>query len=567
MRTWRGPYSRRVTTRVLLRRLQSLRVRYGGDAARRKLELLAALGNRQWPTARGLAAYHECLCWMRAYPDDARVLRRVEQALRGFEARRDVRRHAKALVGSGIAGTPIRFRFFSPMARWLAQRWPQRLTFDWDEFEHGERLEKLLPLIATYSETIGLDDLADSPRTWIDRMRGRETDGAFFARRMHALPIDAFAREVLYDDLDPPLELSWGRGGPSRTHAKVKGLPVSFQTGPLRTGRPRLPDDIRVVPRAIVAVSMRRGAAIIDVAREAMVTRSRDLDVFAYGDPADVRLIDCGAGLVFACIGLIPERRLMLEAVYAFLTLKNGVPIGYVLTSGFMGSSEIAYNVFETFRGGESAYIYGRVLAATRALFGGDTFTIFPYQLGYDNDEALESGAWWFYQKIGFRARDRRVLALMHREEARIRARPGYRSSVATLRQLSEENVYYHLGAPRNDVMGTLSIGAIGLAVTRYLARRFGSDRAHALSACAKDAAKICGVRSQRGWTAGERLAFARWSPLILALPGVRRWTRSERSALAEVARAKGGRRESDYVARLDAHRRLRAALVRLARR
>ena len=53
----------------------------------------------------------------------------------------------------------------------------------------------------------------------------------------------------------------------------------------------------------------------------------------------------------------------------------------------------------------------------------------------------------------------------------------------------------------------------------------------------------------------------------VKGVPGVERWTRAERAALAAVARAKGGRRESDYAARLDAHPRLRAALVRLATR
>src|SRR5258708_11776048 len=62
-----------------------------------------------------------------------------------------------------------------------------------------------------------------------------------------------------------------------------------------------------------------------------MVTRSRDLDVFSYADRNDVSLVDCGQGLQFVAFGAIPERRLLLEAVYGFLTLKNGVPIGYVL--------------------------------------------------------------------------------------------------------------------------------------------------------------------------------------------------------------------------------------------
>ena len=44
-----------------------------------------------------------------------------------------------------------------------------------------------------------------------------------------------------------------------------------------------------------------------------MVTRSRDLDAFSYGDPRDVRLVDCVGGLAFACIGVIPERRLLRD--------------------------------------------------------------------------------------------------------------------------------------------------------------------------------------------------------------------------------------------------------------
>ena len=46
-----------------------------------------------------------------------------------------------------------------------------------------------------------------------------------------------------------------------------------------------------------------------------------------------------GDGLELAAIGMVPKRRLLLEAVYGFLTLKNGVPIGYVLNSALFGSS------------------------------------------------------------------------------------------------------------------------------------------------------------------------------------------------------------------------------------
>ena len=255
--------------------------------------------------------------------------------------------------------------------------------------------------------------------------------------------------------------------------------------------------------------------------------------------------------------------------VYGLLTLKNGVPIGYVLISAIFGSSEIAYNVFETWRGGEAGAIYGRVLGTARALFGSDSFTIYPYQLGDDNDEALQSGAWWFYQKLGFRPKDGGALRLMRRELATMARRAAHRSSIATLRRLAAHNVYYHAGRERDDVIGIAPLANIGLAVTDALGARAGSERlpgSRGARACERDAAALLGLRGARkGWSAGERLAFARWAPLVMILPGIARWTAAEKRALLAVIRAKGGRRESDYVRLLDGHRRLRRALLDLA--
>jgi hypothetical protein len=317
---------------------------------------------------------------------------------------------------------------------------------------------------------------------------------------------------------------------------------------------------VRVLPR-------RDAARLVDMAREAMVTRGRDLDVFMFGDARDVRLVDSGDGLAFAVFCATPDHRLLLESVYGMLTLKNGVPIGYVLVSALFGSSEIAYNVFETFRGGESGHVYGAVLATAHHLFGSDTFTIYPYQLGDDNDEALQSGAWWFYQKLGFRPRDPAVKRLMRRELAAMARRGRHRSTIPTLRRLARENLYYALGRSRDDVMGELPLRRVGEAVTAAVATRFGSDRRRAGRVLTDEVRALLGLRSLDGWDRGQRLMLQRWAPLVGVLPGVARWSAAERSALVEVVRAKGGRRESDYVRRFDGHRRLRQAVTALARR
>lgn len=575
-----------------LAELERIKAEFLPPRAARKAELLERLRRARLARPAHVLRLHEAACFLAAYPDDAAVLARVERLLGEFAGRADLRAARGALADSGVAGTEIRYPFFAGTARWLARRHGDCLAIDWNETranavgghafggaareaELDETLERLLSLIAHHGETPGLDEIDLGLRGWLARMAGRGTDAALLALGVDALDASDEVKEYLYERLGLWLRLSPGTGRdgrptPSRTRARFRGAPIVFQTRPLRRERPDLGRALRERPLSVRSLPPPEAQQLLDLAREAMIVRSRDLDVFASGDVSDVRLIDWGGGLSFACIGFLPARRLLLESVYGLLTLQNGVPVGYVLLSALCGSSEVAYNVFETWRGGEGAYVYGRVLATARHLFGSDSFTIYPYQLGDDNDEALQSGAWWFYQKLGFRSKDRGVLALMRRELAAMRRRPSHRSSIATLRRLARQNVYYHMERPRDDVIGVLDLAEIGLAVTDLLARRFGPDRAAASRACLREARVLLGLgglaagAALRRWTPGERQALQRWAPLVLLL-GVERWPAAARRALLPVIRTKGGVRESDFVALFDRHRRLRSAVARLA--
>jgi len=546
--------------------LEAVKAEYAPGAAGRKRALLDALEGARLATARQVLRLHETLCFLRAYPDDPAVLARVEGLLARFERRADLQRHRRALADTGIAGTEIHYRFFQPTASWLVRRWADRVTVEWRLFREQRRLEALLALLALPAEAPGLDEIAFPVREWVQRLKSpSETDAAFLVKRFDALRVDPFLRERLYDDLDPPLRLRPGPTTPARGREKHGGLPIVFQTRPLRRSRPSLAEEARRPPETIRTVDPREGARLVDLARGAMVTRSRDLDVFCHADPRHARLVDCGDGLAFACLGAVPERRLLLEAVYGFLTLKNGVPIGYVLASALFGSAEIAYNVFETYRGAEAAAVYGRVLGTARALFRADAFTIVPYQLGHENDEALSSGAWWFYQKLGYRPREPVVVRLMERELGRMARSRRHRSTIATLRRLAAANLFLDLGRPRSDVLGLLPLANVGLRVTQLLAERYGARREEAERECSREAARLLGAKPGSGWSAGERLAWRRWAPLVAILPGVGAWAADERRALVEVIRAKGGPFEADYVRRFDCHPRLRLAVRRLA--
>ncbi|HEX6018227.1 MAG TPA: hypothetical protein VFZ28_09010, partial [Burkholderiaceae bacterium] len=224
-------------------------------------------------------------------------------------------------------------------------------------------------------------------------------------------------------------------------------------------------------------------------------------------------------------------------------------------------SAALSFNTFDSFRGAEAARTFARWLAALRALFGCTSFTLEPYQLGADNDEAIESGAWWFYAKLGFAPRDAGTRALAARERARLQRRPGHRTSPAVLRQLARRHLFFDLdpAAPRPLV----TLAAVGDAVGAALTARAGSDRERGVDEAAAELLRLCGATSPRALpNAAAREALRRLAPLVLLL-APQRWQPTERRALLELARVKAARSERDFVAAWQAHPRLDAALLR----
>ena len=115
--------------------LEKSRDDYGAASGQTKHELLVRLQRADFRRAGDVLRLHELLCWLRAYPDDAQVLRRVERMLAGFARRKDLRRHRHALADSGIAGTAINYPFFWSTAHWLVQHWPAQLQQNRDDHE------------------------------------------------------------------------------------------------------------------------------------------------------------------------------------------------------------------------------------------------------------------------------------------------------------------------------------------------------------------------------------------------------------------------------------------------
>jgi hypothetical protein len=550
---------------TLLRKLEATRLDYGPGRALLKLRLLEALEQRSLKTANAVLRLHEHLCFLRAYPDDRAVRAQVVRMLRRFSTRADFSRYRAVLADTGIAGTVIHYRFFWPTARWIAARWPAQLEIDWNNIDDDRPLAGALPLLVTPLVANWLRISHPEPRQSLKRLSGpRVTDGAFFTRRVAVMPGDHVTREAFFDGLDTPLWLRPGPATPSRTLTYYPRSPVVFREFAPQRARPDLFMELARPPRSVRAVSSKEGDRLIDLARVAMVTRERDLDNFAYGDCRDVRIVDDGDGLQWIVIGTLPERRPILRATYGMLTLRNGVPIGYVGADALFQCVDISYNTFPTFRGGEAAFVFARMLATLQQLFGACAFTIEPYQLGDGNDEAIESGAWWFYYKLGFRPRNPAIRTLVRRELERMTAKPGLRSTERTLRRLAKDYLYFE--TPGAQAPHWPRVAEFGRKIAEHLAARGGASREDALRLCFAETKRRVDAAPPRHATVDILAAWQNWSAVIAVLPGVEGWSREERSHLARVITAKGGRRDSDYLALFDAHSKLGPLLRRLTR-
>ena len=544
--------------------LERRKDRFDPASTRIKLARLAQLARRRLARADQVRRLHEILCFMRAYPDGPRVLRAVEAMLRAFDRRPDLRAHREELAHSGIVGTRLWFPFFYPTACWLARRWPDRLTLDRGDTVADESIATLLPALLTPVEAHGMREAKLSGYGALDAVRGSETDATFLIRRVAALPADDRLREAIYDAINPSCELAAGAGTPNRSHAALKGVRPVWQTGPLRRERPELSAEIRRPPRRLRAATRDEARALIDLARGAMATRMRDLDAFAYANERDVWWVEDHGGLAFALVGMLPERRAVVPAIYGGLTLQNGVPVGYHQSDLTGRAAAISFNTFDTFRGGEAAHAFARLLAALFHGFGSTSFSIEPYQLGKGNDEGLASGAWWFYAKLGFRPRARDGLRLAQRELAQRARSAAHRTRPDVLGALAQHHLFYELD--RRNPAPLLAPAALGLTAARHLAALAGSNRAEGVERASALLMQRCGVRSIGRWTAAERYAWLAAAPVLSMLP-LSAWSSAERAALVALVRTKAASSERAYVRAFAALPRLERDLAALVRR
>jgi hypothetical protein len=525
---------------------------------------------RKRPSASTLKRSHRALCFDRAFP---KALAGHDRATAELSAIGGVvavlpSSEQDRLWDTGIAGTPVHYRFSFEVARWLAKSAPGAVSIDWDEIDDTANLDLLLAHLLLPSEDEYFDSGYVSSREWIDMARAGApgTDFDWLMAQLGNKRLRSFWSQ-LYNAADIPL--AW-RLGESRFSKSRNIFPVSriqLRDSGMRKRPRKAKQEIQRPLEAVSKLSSRDGAKLIDVAMASLAVRHRETWHFNHANPREVYLTDVGQGVAIAVFGLLPEFRFPLECTMGYLILANGVPIGYGGSSIVFRQVNTGINIFDEYRASEASYLWVQVMRVYHALIGCTRFIANPYQFGGENSEALRSGAFWFYYRLGYRPVLPKIRELAQREASRLRHDKQYRSDIKTLRRLSSCDMHLTLpGARANELFEEQWIETSSMLATEVLGTSTSSKRGDAANEVASKLARNIGVRSLQRWSASERRAFSNIAPIV-ATTNPETWAADDKRSLRELLRAKGGDIEMHYAKLLCRHGKLLNSLRTACRR
>jgi hypothetical protein len=518
----------------LLTQLEAAKSRFGPSfepsQAALIAKLLAQLSRLQFADPNSLIRFHECLLFLRAFPHAASLVPRVEHLLNTFHRRIEKLSDPHADMSlfddfetSGIAGTTMQDTLSFDVAQWLARRIPRNIEIAWNDYwddcqaerARGSTWPRFIPLLEEDA-----DVEANIPwLRWLDAARGRQDALPWLLKRFAQLPLPARQRAELYDWLRLPVRWQLENLKLSRTRNWRRPRRFYFHNAPLiQRSEVSLSRELAQSAPKLEKLSLAAGESVLHAIREVMVVRYRELYGTTLGDPRSVVRADLGRGVVMHFWGLPPTRRLPLRAYLAGYTLKNGVPINYVEAIGLCEWIEVGFNTFYTYRQGETAWIYAQALRCLCALTSAKYISIYPYQIGQNNDEAIDSGAFWFYRKLGFRPGRSDLQKLCEREEEKIAANPEHRTPPRILKRLAEAHMFYEL-QPSDDPTKADARYRTTADLENRAKPGTGTPAKAAVGMCAKAGVGMCAKAGLNRFVSGH--AFRRAEPSAKSSPAL----------------------------------------------
>lgn len=431
----------------------------------RKLELLILLHSEVLPQTAVLSDYANDLLFLLAYPSNNEMQSMCEAELNRIFHVCELANRRKSnafLYNSGIPGSLICASYSLEINRWLVSNFKENVGLD--SFEGDTYFVQTI--LNSQLEPLMQETLTEERSTWsfFDKMNIPQQQPKFnrlqwMIRQLDAASIPPTIADSIFTQFGTYTQWKTTANAPSLYSLRLPGK-VHWHQEPILK-RAELASYFEDIKPHKLRLQEAQQAFLCDAAKASMCSLLRETDTFTNAHIPETELWDLGRGVSIALYFMKPNYKMALESYAGFLLFKNGIPCAYGGGWILYRQSGFGVNVLPPFRGGESADLVCRLLCLYKHRFGSETFIVDPYQIGKNNSDGIQSAAFWFYYRLGFRPQQPDLAELATNEWKQIQANKTYRSKRTVLLKLAHSTMI--LGG------NPIQINAIANHVTRYV--------------------------------------------------------------------------------------------------
>lgn len=456
---------------------------FNDESASKKKHVFDSLQQSNFKHPKLLEKYHHFLMFSLAYPENAELLQlaknALEQLIKNLKTLKISQK--QKIEQSGLPYTSTYGAYSYSLVYWLIHTYPKQvklLYFD----EGGQHPKEILKHCLNPAEfDLAANDYL-SPLKWLEVMSGLTNKQEllnYLVLQFSRLKVSDTVKDQLFESLKIHVQFKPLKAEASIALGNIEVSKPFFHTDPLL----KKFDEQQLISKKLPAatkLSSQEKQKVIEKARLALFLLNRETDPVTCCDEDGLTYFELERGLSIALFSMLPERRLALDAYMGFMMFKNGYPMAYGGAWIFAGRSLLGINIFESYRGGESAYVFCQLLRTYKQLYTIHYFEVEPYQFGKNNPDGIKSGAFWFYYRFRFRPSDADLNELATEEYKKIQQQKGYRTSAQVLKQFTESTMVLQFDQTKK----TMDVSSVSQFISAEIGRLYKGDRIAAAHWC-----------------------------------------------------------------------------------
>lgn len=531
-----------------LTKLKSLLFQFDQTHDDEKKHLLNQLSTYNSFKHQTFKQFHQLLMGMMAYPPNKDLCDLTNETMSKLLVQLEKNTSLQyKLIGTGYLHTSIECNFSYEKVSYIISKFPHQVSIHSASSNIETQIAILKLLLPSVEYSIiheGEIDLKNRISKF--NLSKTITDLEWLLQTIQQSDLTKKTQAVIYNQLGIFIQWKVSNQDSSVSFLRGPSLPIFYHTKPLQK-KINLSEIIQEKLPAPIKLSDKEKENIIDAAKITLFYLYRETEPFTNANKDDITLFELDKGISIALFGSNVDKRYSLESYIGYMVFKNNIPASYGGGWIFGERSQFGINILEAFRGGESSLIICELLRVYHQYFGVTRFVVKPYQFGLNNTEAIKTGAFWFYYKLGFRPENNVLKELALQEETQKLINPNYKSDISTLKKYTKSNLALNLS---ESSYPNYDSEILSKRITTYINTAFEGNREKALTHCFNQLKETLAIDS-RNWKQ-EDLDYTKQIAVLFCMkPNNKEWQQKHKKDILQFILLKSAKTELPWIKHL----------------